>query len=1652
MSDRTPLGADDTPPRLVVFSGEDRRDVLAAVDAGRTGGTGPARLVVVDDGHADRSAAARRWLAEGGVKPPRVHYRDHPVDGGIAFVYTNGSAADPGGGVLDRIRAATELAVAHTRTSTSLGLGPQAAIGYSSGETTALIALGAWPDAERLYRDARDSGLFTHDLTGELRAVRRAWAALGVPGESWATYLVTLPADRVRDALAGERAVHLMAVNAPDVCVIGGEARACADVVRGLGPANTVRVDYDLAAHAPELAEVRDRWRALHLRPTTPVPGVRFYSGATTDWYEATAEAAADAVTAQALGTVDFAGTVERAWADGVRVFVEHGPRALCTGWAKRVLAGREHVAVAWDAGAGGAVDRARDAVAELVAAGVRVRAEHLFGGGIATRPGIDPRVVLPPAPELPPVVLSAGRARSAQGQAVLAEHHARLVATHRDVLAAHVESHQAFLAVRQAQVTALRQVAPALIPVAARQAPTRPSFDRAQLERLATGPISDVLGPRFAAPAGRAVRTSLPAPPMLILDRVLDLDAEPAALVTPSARPSGTISTETDVRLDGWYLDPAGRMPAGLAVEVVQSIALLAGWLGADLRVDGDRVFRLLGLEVTHHGEAPRAGETLRHHVTVDRFVEHDGVLLFSFRCDGSVGGEPRLTIRNGQAGFFSRAELDAAGGVRWSPADLEPADDHRPGPPQGRRGFTAEQVRAFADGRPADCFGPDWAWTRSHVRTPRVEGGRALMLHEVVDLDPAGGPLGRGYLKARASISPDDWYFAGHFPGDPCMPASLMLQGGFQAIAFHLAGLGFTVRRDGWRFAPVTDLATTVRCRGQATPRNAEIVYEVFVRAVRAQPVPTVHADLLVTVDGIKALHAADVGVRLVPDWPLDHWRHLGPPRVQTTGRPVPLEQLGGLVGHRERVAVATVNGVALDHAAVLACAWGNPGAVNSLAGDVDGTAHLARLPGPPFLFISRVVAVQGGLGSMAAGASVVVEYDVPDEVWYFEQNDHPVMPLAVLMEVALQPCGWLAGFTTGVHNVGLRYRNLDGAGTVTGEIGPDTRTVRTHVELVSLFRLGGVIMTGFTVRCLADGVPVFTTDPVFGFFPDAAFDDQRGLPVTDADRRRVEAPGDHAVDLTVDAPRGMPGPMLLMPDRITDHRPTGGAAGLGALRAEIDVDPGAWYFKAHFFTDPVQPGSLGVEAMAQLLRYHLIRGGADLPPGTRFEPVLPGREVKWKYRGQVTPDSRLVTVEVEVREAGEDERGRYVVGDASLWCDGLRIYEVTGLGVRAVAGDRPEVVDQVLDPEVDTWVRAHTPTWTTPVLPLASVLDRLAAAAAVRTGREVVGVRDLLVHRWIAVPGPLRLRTEATPGPDGVSTRLLLARDGGFDEVARAVVLVDEAPARPEPLALPADLELQPDIYESAHQFHGPEFHYITAWWVGANGARALLDIGRGRVPRGQLHQGVLDAALQAVPSFMLSRWTPAAAGKVAIPRRVVELDLCDPVPDSGTAEVRIRWAGFDGGNESCPVFDVQLLVEGRVAVRMRQASVLVPAGRYERCTPRRVRDFALRRSVEPLGPARSEGDRTVLTAGELALWEGLPGTAARVFDLPTGRVRDHLALLAVKEHVGRLVAVHPSAVAVSADLRTATVPGDPRAHRVEVTRAGGVVTVRSAGGAS
>ncbi len=287
---------------------------------------------------------------------------------------------------------------------------------------------------------------------------------------------------------------------------------------------------------------------------------------------------------------------------------------------------------------------------------------------------------------------------------------------------------------------------------------------------------------------------------------------------------------------------------------------------------------------------------------------------------------------------------------------------------------------------------------------------------------------------------------------------------------------------------------------------------------------------------------------------------------------------------------------------------------------------------------------------------------------------------MPAAALMEIALQPCGWLGCYVGSPVQIDaeLLFRNLDGDLRVLREVRPGTRVVRTRAEVADVSRAAGMIIETFRIECRADGEPLLAGTAVFGYFLTTAFEQQPGLAPSPTERERLAEPCECAPALYYPDPARrarQAGPMLMMLDRITGYWPEDGAAGLGRLRAEKDIDPGAWFFRAHFFQDPVMPGSLGVEAMCQLLQWYLMERGATAGlPDPRFEPIMTGQPLTWKYRGQVLPTDSQVTVELEITAAGRDDRGRYALADGWLWVDGRRIYHVVGLGMRVVPRDQP------------------------------------------------------------------------------------------------------------------------------------------------------------------------------------------------------------------------------------------------------------------------------------------------------------------------------------------------------------------------------------------
>lgn len=134
-------------------------------------------------------------------------------------------------------------------------------------------------------------------------------------------------------------------------------------------------------------------------------------------------------------------------------------------------------------------------------------------------------------------------------------------------------------------------------------------------------------------------------------------------------------------------------------------------------------------------------------------------------------------------------------------------------------------------------------------------------------------------------------------------------------------------------------------------------------------------------------------------------------------------------------------------------------------------------------------------------------------------------------------------------------------------------------------------------------------------------------------------------------------LPAPPMLMMDRIGAISLEGGEFGKGHVVAELDVDPGLWFFDCHFVGDPVMPGCLGLDAMWQLVGFWLGWSGS---PG-RGRAL--GGDVR--FRGDITPATRLVHYEVSIKQV---RRGRLAlaVANGCVLADGVRIYTATDLKV--------------------------------------------------------------------------------------------------------------------------------------------------------------------------------------------------------------------------------------------------------------------------------------------------------------------------------------------------------------------------------------------------
>jgi len=450
---------------------------------------------------------------------------------------------------------------------------------------------------------------------------------------------------------------------------------------------------------------------------------------------------------------------------------------------------------------------------------------------------------------------------------------------------------------------------------------------------------------------------------------------------------------------------------------------------------------------------------------------------------------------------------------------------------------------------------------------------------------------------------------------------------------------------------FEPVPEITSRLRCRGQVTAATGVVRYEIHIKSLEytADEVPQAVAGAVMYADHRPIVHMENLCLRLrgVSRTGLRRawsgrraWRAAGdgPPRQPLFGHDRILEFASGLPSRAFGAGYA----------------------------EFDHGRKLARLPRPPFNFLHRVIDVDGcEPWVLAPGARARAAFDARPGDWFFAEYGDRRLPYAVLLEAGLQACGWLAAYLGSAlaDPVDLAFRNLDGRARVHATVaepeGDAPVTLQTEVELIEVSRAPQMIIQRYRLRIRAGDRDALSAQTTFGFFSAEALARQPGIAGVGAGPLAAGTAGNlAAADRARLLRRALPRGRLGMLETLDVYLPHAGPSELGYLRASARVDPGRWYFEAHFYQDPVCPGSLGLEAFIQLVRVAASHRWGHLDPH-RGWVVEPGNEHEWKYRGQILPSSRSYTVEAVV-DAVDDARHALTAGGL-LHVDGCVIYRM-------------------------------------------------------------------------------------------------------------------------------------------------------------------------------------------------------------------------------------------------------------------------------------------------------------------------------------------------------------------------------------------------------
>jgi 3-hydroxymyristoyl/3-hydroxydecanoyl-(acyl carrier protein) dehydratase len=361
-----------------------------------------------------------------------------------------------------------------------------------------------------------------------------------------------------------------------------------------------------------------------------------------------------------------------------------------------------------------------------------------------------------------------------------------------------------------------------------------------------------------------------------------------------------------------------------------------------------------------------------------------------------------------------------------------------------------------------------------------------------------------------------------------------------------------------------------------------------------------------------------------------------------------------------------------------------------------EVDKYEVRARMPLPPYMFVSRITKINAKFGEIKAGSSIEAEYDVP---YYSIMQVNKKNVSSVVFSEAAHIGIFLAGYM-GIDDLSsgrARFRITDVTTKYVSERWPNAGdTIRMQFIIDKLIRTGDMTLLICSYKVYLDNELFIDAKETGGFFTQQTLDSGAGIkgnvpkvlnkasqvsndiykPVT-AKRTygKIDVhnflSGDYHKCLrknivNSDTPYQVCKEAMFI-DEVTDMSEIGGKYGLGYIVAKKEIDSTHWSFKCHFKNDPVLPGTIMLEGISQALTFFQTCMGIYNTEKTFVTKMKTGYEIQTKFRGEVKCASHTLVYRVDPKIVKRVDGGLLFMADGEVYCDGIQVIEQKNIAMQ-------------------------------------------------------------------------------------------------------------------------------------------------------------------------------------------------------------------------------------------------------------------------------------------------------------------------------------------------------------------------------------------------